>query len=135
MSTPVFHAHILRPPFSLVPVTGGLTVEFTAGPATSEHGPVCTELSGGDFSISFPTGSTVFVPETGVMGATINGEPFKLPGSMPCGLTVDLPQGGTISFPSGQNEQPDSTAPRPVRLSISGTGAKIILSANMGPLP
>jgi hypothetical protein len=100
-----------------------LTIEFPAGPPKSEHGPVCTELSNDDFSISFPAGSTVSIP-SGVDG-TINGAPFQLPSLGTGGLTVSFPSKGTIRTASGQTpgRAPDIT--RGLNLLINGTGAKV----------
>lgn len=135
MSTPMFEAFLLRPPFELdFPSNGGVVVSFPAGQPRSEHGPVCTELSQGDFSISFPTGSSVTIPSGNNVDVILNDEPFLLPASESGRLVVNFPSPGTISIPSGQTNESNPDTVRAMRLTIKCIDARIA-SASMDPLP
>jgi len=119
----------LRRPFILNFPSGGFTVEFPAQQERAEYPNVCTNLSGGNFTISFPNNTAVTIPSSD-REITLNGEPFRLPSSESNNLVVKFPAGGTISFPNdpgaSMDPLPASMDPLPEGFKMAGNGVSIV---------
>jgi len=132
MSSPVFLAHIVRPPFALdFPPEGGLAVTFPVG-GQAGYPPVCVDLAAEEFTITFPPESRADFPKKVISGIILNNKPFELPGAESGRLVLSFPSGGKLRVPS---KSPAREAGQPFIIKATGTGIGIETGASMDPLP
>ncbi len=116
---------IVRPPIVLdFTESGRIILEFPTQHPISNHDSICTALSAGTYTITFPAASVLTIP-SGNVEPTVNGftpqlNPFS-------GVIIHLPQGGSVSTPSSQNSGPISQL-RPIH--ILGPAAKVTASTS-----
>jgi hypothetical protein len=114
---------IVRPPILLdFTDSGRIILEFPTQHPASAHGTISTSLSAGMYTITFPHASVLTVP-SGNVEPIVNGVPIRI--APTTGAIVHLPQGGSVSTPSGQTR---GLLSQPRSLHILGPEARVTAS-------